>query len=324
MAALGTDTGGSIRIPAGFNGIVGLKPTYGRVPKTGITTLCWSLDHVGPMTRTVGDAAVMLQAIAGHDGADVACAREVVDDYLSDLESGIVGLRLGIPQNYFREIIQNDVLECVDAAVSHFKDLKAKLVEVTISDLDLVLPAEFAILLSEAGAYHQSELRRVADLYGEDVRSYLELGELHLATHYLNAQRARGRVKEAFRRCFTDSKLDALIVPSLPIVAPKIGEETITYPDAGEQPMVTTVVRMVSPFNLSGQPVLSVPCGFIDGRLPVALGIVGRPFAEATVLKVGQAYERSTDWHRKRPSSRQDQELATPPRHLGGKLRGGL
>jgi aspartyl-tRNA(Asn)/glutamyl-tRNA(Gln) amidotransferase subunit A len=301
-AAIGTDTGGSIRIPAAFNGIVGLKPTYGRVPKSGITTLSWTLDHAGPMTRTVADAAIVLNVIAGRDRSDPTSAREPVDDYTSQLAAGVSGLRLGVPRNYFREVIEPEVLELVDAAGSHLETLGAELVEVTIADVELSVPAELGILLPDASAYHQRDLRQSADLYGIDVRTFLELGELYLATHYVNAQRVRTLVKEGMRRCFEEARLDALLVPPVPMLPPRIGHETIIYPDAGEQSVIGTLFRTCSPFNLSGQPILTVPCGFSSEGLPVGLGIAGRPFDEVTVLRIANAYERSTDWHTRRPT----------------------
>ncbi len=301
-AAIGTDTGGSIRIPAAFNGIVGLKATYGRVPKSGITTLSWSLDHAGPMTRTVADAAVVLNTIAGRDRSDPTSAREPVVDYTSHLDAGVSGVRLGVPRNYFREVIEPEVLELVDAAAGHMETLGATLVEVTIADVELSVPAELGILLPDASAYHQRDLRRTADLYGIDVRTFLELGELYLATHYVNAQRVRTLIKEGMRRCFEDARLDALLVPTTPMLPPRVGEETVVYPDAGEQSVIGTLFRTCSPFNLTGQPILTVPCGFSTEGLPVGLGIVGRPFDETSVLRIGHAYEASTDWHTRTPT----------------------
>jgi aspartyl-tRNA(Asn)/glutamyl-tRNA(Gln) amidotransferase subunit A len=304
-AAIGTDTGGSIRIPAAFNGIVGLKPTYGRVPKSGITPLSWSLDHVGPMTRTVGDAAVVLNVIAGRDRSDPTSAREPVDDYTSGLEKGVAGLRLGVPQNYFREVVETQVLRLVDAAAAHLATLGAQLVEVTIADVEISVPAELGILLPEASSYHQRDLRAGADLYGLDVRTFLELGELYLGTHYVNAQRARTLVKQGMRRCFEEAQLDAMLMPATPMLPPAVGQETLAYPDVGEGSVIGTLFRACSPFNLSGQPVLTLPCGFGQGGLPVGLGIVGRPFDEVTVLRIGNAYERSTEWHTLEPQTSQ-------------------
>jgi aspartyl-tRNA(Asn)/glutamyl-tRNA(Gln) amidotransferase subunit A len=300
-AAIGTDTGGSIRIPAAFNGVVGLKPTYGRVPKSGVAPLSWSLDHVGSLTRTVADAASVLSVIAGRDRSDPTSVREPVGDYTSGLQAGVQNMRLGLPQNYFREVIETEVLDLVDAAALHLGELGAHLIEVTIPDVELSVVAELGILLPEASAYHQGDLRRVADLYGLDVRTFLELGELYLATHYVNAQRARAVVKKGMRSCFEQVRLDALLVPAVPMLPPEIGRDTIVYPDAGEQSVIGALFRACSPFNLSGQPVLTVPCGFSKHGLPVGLGIVGRPFAEATVLRIGNAYEQSTSWHERRP-----------------------
>lgn len=302
-AAIGTDTGGSIRIPAAFNGIVGLKPTYGRVPKSGVTPLSWSLDHVGPMTKTVRDAAAVLNVIAGRDRSDPTSAREPVNDYTLSLDDGVSGLRLGLPRNYFREVIETDVLRLVDAAASQLGAVGAELVEVTVPEIDLSVPAEMGILLPEASSYHQRDLRHVPELYGLDVRSFLELGEFYLATHYVNAQRARTLVKDGMRRCFEDARLDALLVPTAPMFPPFVDQETLTFPDVGEQSVIGALFRACSPFNLSGQPVLTVPCGFGRDGLPVGLGIVGAPFKETTVLRIGNTYEQLTEWRKHEPKA---------------------
>jgi aspartyl-tRNA(Asn)/glutamyl-tRNA(Gln) amidotransferase subunit A len=298
--AIGSDTGGSIRIPAAFNGVVGLKPTYGRVPKSGVTALSWSLDHVGPIARTVTDAALLLAAIAGRDRSDPTSAREPVGDYSAELESGVAGLRLGVPLNYFTESVESAVLDLVDTAASRLKSLGSRLVNVSIPELDKSAVVELGILLPEASSYHQADLRSLAELYGDDVRLLLELGHFYLATHYLNAQRARTLVKDGIRRCFEDNNLDALLVPATPMFPPRIGQETVKFPNA-EEPVMSTLLRSCSPFNLSGQPVLTVPCGFSAEGVPAGLGIAGRPFAESTVLRIGRAYERTTDWASQRP-----------------------
>lgn len=294
VAAVGTDTGGSIRIPASFNGVVGLKPTYGRVPKSGITPLSWSLDHVGPITRTVGDAALLLGVIAGHDGTDPMSAKEPVDDYRGalDLDLDLGTIRLGLPRNYFREEVDPQIVAAVDQAARWFESAGASVTEVAVAEVGLAVAAEMGILLPEASAYHQGEMRRVAHLYGDDVRTLLELGELYLGTQYTNAQRARGLVKEGVRRCFETAELDALLVPTVPMRPPAIDQIVVTYAGVGERSVIGSLFRHCAPFNLTGQPVLTVPCGDDDDGLPIGLAIVGRPFAESTVLQIGNAFER--------------------------------
>jgi aspartyl-tRNA(Asn)/glutamyl-tRNA(Gln) amidotransferase subunit A len=297
-AAVGTDTGGSIRIPAAYNGLVGLKATYGRVPKSGVAALAWSLDHVGPITRTVADAALMLRVMAGRDRSDPTSARERVDDYGSRLDAGVRGMRLGVPVNYFLDV-EAEVLAAFHASVAELVALGAERVEVRIPDVELSPVAYAGIRLPEASAFHQAELRSVADRYGDHVRHLLELGEVSLATHYLNAQRARSRIKEGARRTFEEHGLDALLVPAVACTAPRAGEDTITVDGGGRRPMVPAVIGDCAPFNLTGQPILTVPCGFSAEGLPIGLGIAGRPFGEAAVLRIGAAYEAATRWNRR-------------------------
>jgi aspartyl-tRNA(Asn)/glutamyl-tRNA(Gln) amidotransferase subunit A len=303
MAALavGTDTGGSIRIPSAYNGVVGLKPTYGRVPKAGVVPLNWSLDHVGPMARSVEDAAMMLGAMAGRDRRDVTSAREPVDDYLADLCRGTRGLRLGVPSNYFFDAVEPDVRERFEEAVQRLTERGTVRVDVRVPDIELAPGVFLGVLLSEASAFHQGLLRAMGDHYGDDVRGWLELGETQLGTHYVNAQRARARIKHGFRGCFEDHRLDALLIPTVPMVAPRVGAESLLFPGGVEQPIMASLLNASGPFNLSGQPVLSVPCGMSSQGLPVGLAIAGRPFDERTVLRIGAEYERAAPWAHDRP-----------------------
>ena len=301
-AALGTDTGGSIRVPASFNGIVGLKPTYGRVPKNGITMLSWSLDHCGPMTRTVEDAALLLGILAGRDRADPTSAREPVPDYTAALGLGVEGLRLGLPPAFFREQIQPAVLAAIDAAAAHLAAQGAILVETgAIDGLDSAIAAALGISLAEAAAYHAADLRAAGDLYQSDTRAWFELGSLGLGTHYVNAQRARAVLKEGMRRAFEAERLDALLVPTVPLTALPHAARTVDYPGAAGSDGTASMIRCCGPFNLTGQPFLSVPCGFDGDRLPIGLGIAGRPFQEDLVLRVGHAYEQTAGWCGQRP-----------------------
>ncbi len=291
FVGIGTDTGGSIRIPASCCGTVGLKPTYGRVSKAGVTTLSWSLDHVGPLARTVRDAALVLQAIAGHDGRDPSSAREPVPNFTADLDRGVAGLVLGVPTNYFFDGIDPEVEAGVRKAIADLQSAGATVREVTLPMAEYLQAIEFAICLPEASAYHREMLRQRGDLYQPDVRLFLELGELVLATDYLRALRARRLVKEAWAEMFGDHRLDALIAPTLPAPAAMAGQEAFAYPDGREESVITAYVRTSCPANITGLPALSVPCGFTGGGLPFGLQVIGRPFQEATVLRIGQAYE---------------------------------
>jgi aspartyl-tRNA(Asn)/glutamyl-tRNA(Gln) amidotransferase subunit A len=299
LGALGTDTGGSIRIPSSVNGVAGIKPTYGRVSKYGVASLAWSLDHVGPMGKTVGDLAIMLAPLAGRDARDSSTARAPVDDYGARLHAGVQGLRLGLPSNYFFEDCDPEVASAVRTAARVVRDLGADVQEVTIPDLALAPAAELAICVPEASAYHQAGLRRQADDYGEDVRLLLEAGELYLATHYIKAQRVRTIIRAGMRRAFDG--LDAMLTPTLPQPAARHDQSGFPLSKGGDEPVISAYVRTCCPFNLTGLPALSIPCGFTDRGLPIGLQIAGRPFDESMVLRIGQAFEAATDWHRRRP-----------------------
>jgi Asp-tRNA(Asn)/Glu-tRNA(Gln) amidotransferase A subunit family amidase len=298
FAATGSDTGGSIRAPAAANGIAGIKPTYGRVSKAGVAVLSWSLDHAGPMARTVRDLAILLNAIAGQDVLDPHTKDVAVPDYTAALTGDIRGLRLGVPTNYFSEDVQPDVAEAVAKAVRHLESLGAKAVPVEISDLDGVLDCMLAIAMSEAATYHQVSLRKTPELFGDETRLLLEAGEMIPATTYINAQRARVTVKAALRQALRD--VDVLVTPTQPSTALKIGQ-SVSRIGSREESVFGVSARFCAPFNISGLPAASIPCGISTDKMPVGLQLIGKPFDEATVLRVADAYERHTQWHLKYP-----------------------
>jgi aspartyl-tRNA(Asn)/glutamyl-tRNA(Gln) amidotransferase subunit A len=309
LAAMGTDTGGSIRMPASVDGVVGLKPTYGRVSRYGVVPLSWSLDHCGPLTRTVEDAGLMLQATAGHDARDPASADLPVGDLTSGLHDGVRGLRLGVPTNYFFDLIHRTVQEAFEQALTILTNLGAVRVDVTLPGVELALPIGIGIMMPEASSIHQQWLRQTPERYDEGTRRMLEAGELQLATHYLQAQRGRAALKDAFKTVFREHALDALITPTEPTTATRIDQTSVDFGEAGQEPFFSVFVRHTIPFNISGLPALSVPCGFsadteggrIGAGLPIGLHIAGRPFDEATILRIGSAYQSVTDWHTRRP-----------------------
>ena len=303
LAAMGTDTGGSIRMPASVDGVVGLKPTYGRVSRYGVVPLSWSLDHCGPLTKSVEDAALVMNAIGGHDPRDPASARVPVGDLTRDLRAGVRGLRLGVPRKHFFDRIHRTVGDAVERALGVLENLGAVRVEVEIPHIDLCVAVGMGILLPEASSIHQSWLRQHADRYDPGTRRMLEAGELVLATDYLRAQRARSLVKHGFESVFRDRHLDALITPTEPTVATRLDQMSIDFDDGSAEPGFSVWTRQTIPFNVSGMPALSIPCGFsedfsegVAAGLPVGLHIAGRPFDEATVLRIGFAYESATDW----------------------------
>lgn len=293
QAAIGTDTGGSVRIPASACGTVGLKPTYGRVSRRGVTSLSWSLDHIGPLAGTVADTALMMDVIAGYDRSDPATCDVSVPAHSAELEAGVANLVLGVPRNYFFDHIEPEVATAVHAAILEFASLGAELREVDLPHAELYMPAEFGILVPEASAYHQQTLRDQADLYEADVRVLLEAGELMLATDYIKALRARTLIQQGWRDMFAD--IDAVLAPTLPAVAAKVGQPAFEWPDGTEEPVINSYVRTSAPGNLTGLPALSVPCGHSTDGLPIGMQIIGKPFAEPQVLRIGAAYEAATD-----------------------------
>jgi aspartyl-tRNA(Asn)/glutamyl-tRNA(Gln) amidotransferase subunit A len=288
--ALGSDTGGSIRGPAAFCGIVGLKPTYGRVSRAGVVTLSWTLDHTGPMARSVRDCALMLQALAGYDPADPASSREPVPDYTAGLGGGIRGLRVGVPRDYFFHDVKAEVAEAFEAAMETLRRLGALVRDVSIPSI-WAAPAFMVIMLGEAFAYHARDLRERPELYGEVLRDKLMAGALFTGDEYVQAQRLRSRLREDMHR--TLAEVDLLATPTTPGTAPAFS--TVLDPSFpfGRSNM--------APFNMTGLPALALPCGFAPSGLPISLQLAGRPFDEATVLRAGHAYEQATEWHKRRP-----------------------
>jgi aspartyl-tRNA(Asn)/glutamyl-tRNA(Gln) amidotransferase subunit A len=295
--ASGSDTGGSIRIPAACCGISGLKPTYGRVSRAGILPLCWSMDHAGPMARSVRDLALMLGSMAGHDPLDDASALRPVPDYLAALDGEVRGLRIGVPRGYFFERADRAVVACVEQAIRDLERLGARAQPVEIADIGQAAAAALVIYLAEATAWHEDTLDRTPELYDPAVRRFLELGDQVLAKDYLLAQRYRSHLGRGLLACFESA--DLLAMPTLPLTATSFGTTTVSL-DGHESSAFGALLRNCEPFNLTGLPALSVPCGFVDG-LPVGLQLVGPAFAETVVLNAGDAYQRATDWHRQRP-----------------------
>ena len=298
LAAVGGDTGGSNRQPAALCGIVGVKVTYGRVSRYGGIPLSWSMDTVGPMARTVGDAAALLQVMAGHDPRDPTTHRGPVPDYLATLKAGLKGLRLGVPHNEFMSMMEPDVGSAVQDALGALKQLGATLIDVRFPPLAPVVGAHRAIIFSEAAAAHEELIRTKSADFSDEVRPLLQAGLFITATQYLAAQQARKNTIAAYRALWRS--FDILVTPTSPIAAPSIGATTTKLGD-NEIPLVRAFLDLTLPFNLTGQPALALPCGFTRSGLPIGLQLVGRPFDEATLFRAGAAYEAATDWHTRRP-----------------------
>jgi aspartyl-tRNA(Asn)/glutamyl-tRNA(Gln) amidotransferase subunit A len=298
--ALGSDTGGSVRVPASFCGLAGLKPTYGRVSRAGVTPLAWSLDHVGPMARTVEDVALMLQVIAGHDPSDRGSARVPVPDYVATLGRPLRGLRVGVPRDACGTPIDAEVASAFEAALAALRGEGAVLSNVALPTLRLASPMLGAVILAEARSALGPLIAPRLDRIGIESRVYLELGKVVSAGHYLAAQRLRTRLYEEMLAALR--AVDVLATPATPLPAPRIGEIVVRLGD-DEVGAVEAICRFSGPFNLTGLPALALPCGFTRDGLPIGLQLVGRPFAEGEVLAAGHGYERATEWHRRRPPS---------------------
>jgi len=297
--ALGSDTGGSIRIPASLCGITGLKPTYGRVSRAGVLPLAWSLDHVGPMCRTAADCALMLGSMAGYDPRDPTTSVLPVPDYLAALTGTVKGLRIGVLRPFFMESAAAAERRAVEQAVKTLEGLGASVHEVKLDTVKLAAGASSAVIAAEAYAYHEAWIKKRPQEYGADVRERLRVGAFVSGADYVNGQRARVLMRNEVDA--TLARLDVLVAPTTPISATPVGVGQVEI--GGEkQPVRPTLIRFTRPFNATGHPAASVPCGFTAEGLPIGLQIVGRPFDEATVLRVADAYQRATDWHARRPS----------------------
>ena len=288
--ATGSDTGGSIRGPASFCGITGLKPTYGRCSRAGVMTLSWTLDHTGPMARTVEDCAYLLQGMAGHDARDPASSTHPVDDYVGALEGDVRGLRIGVPRNYFFEDADADLVQEFERALDDLRKLGAEVRDITIPSFN-ASRSFFLILVTEAFAYHEQDLRTRPELYGEVLRERIMSGALVTASEYVQAQRIRMQICADVAEVM--KTVDVLAAPTSPKPA--------TPFKTAYDPELAFPRSNMPPFNLTGQPTLAVPCGFAKSGLPVSMQLAGRAFEETTVLRLGHAYQRATDWHTRRP-----------------------
>ena len=295
MGTLGSCTGGSIRGPASYCGIVGLKPTYGRVSRHGVLPLSWSLDHVGPMTWTVEDTAHMMQAIAGHDANDSTSSIRPVPDYAAALREDVNGLVIGVPRHYFFDASAGadpEMLTAVDKALSDLETLGARIEEVTVPSLDLAGPANWLIMMSEAYAYHKANLQSQPENYGPVVRHRFYLGGLFGSGDYVMAQQARTRIRREFAEVM--QRVDLIGCPAMLGPAPVF--------DTFDPSSVVLSRSFTAPFNETGMPAISVPCGFTESGLPLGLQLAGRPFDEETVIRAAYTYQQHAGWHNRRPA----------------------
>jgi aspartyl-tRNA(Asn)/glutamyl-tRNA(Gln) amidotransferase subunit A len=307
FGALGTDTGGSIRQPAAMTNVVGLKPTWGRVSRYGVVAFASSLDQVGPLARTVADAAALLQVIAGEDPHDSTCAKVPVPDYAASIEAGVKGLTLGVPREYFQGGLHSEVEAAIRAAIAQYQRLGAKIVEVSLPHTKYALATYYLLASAEAssnlGRYdgarfgHRSKDSRTLEAlyeksrtegFGPEVKRRILLGTFALSSgyydaYYLKAQKVRTLIRRDFDQAF--GQCDALISATSPVPAFKLGEKS--------EPLQMYLMDVLTlPGSLAGVPGISVPCGFTQGQLPIGMQLIGKPFDEATLVQVARAFER--------------------------------
>ncbi len=294
MASLGTDTGGSIRGPAANCGVVGLKPTYGRVSRHGVVPLSWSLDHCGPLTRTVEDAALVLQAIAGHDPRDPKSSTTQVSDYAAALSGDVHGLAIGVPRSFFAAsgaAADREILDAFDKAMQIFEDLGAQIREIDVPSLHYYRMAHTAIMLSEAYSIHRRNLVQRPDDYAPSTWNHLASGAAFSASDYVHAQRIRSRMREEFH-----AALDEVDVIALPT-----SHRTAWPVSDGDAVGTLEPQNFRACFDMTGMPAVTLPCGFTREELPIGMQLAGRPFDESTVLGAAHAYEQHAGWFKRRP-----------------------
>ena len=299
FGALGSDTGGSIRIPASLCGVVGLKPTYGRVSLRGVVPLSWSLDHAGPMARRVADVALLLAAIAGHDRADPGSVATPTDDYTTNLDAGVDGWRLGVIGDEWLGEMEPDVRASVRAAVAVLASAGALIEELPAPDLLDAARLNGLMTTADAATFHRERMEHSPGEFGEDVLARLRRGAAYGATDYADARRRQTILRHAFSSWFVEhgGSFDAVVLPATPCAAPRIeGLDAVA--------MAPVLTRLTAPFNFTGLPALSIPCGVNSEGLSIGLQIVGAPWAERRVLRVGRAYELAAAGRDTRPSER--------------------
>jgi aspartyl-tRNA(Asn)/glutamyl-tRNA(Gln) amidotransferase subunit A len=299
-AATGSDTGGSIRMPASLCGVVGLKGTYGRTSLHGIVPLSWTLDHAGVLTRTVTDTALVMNTIAGFDPKDSGSAQVAVPDFAASLKQGLKGLRLGVPRGHFYDPLDPQVRKATEVAIATMRDLGASVREVDFTDAAPCLAVYTAIRAPEAASFQEKFIEKRAEDYGDDVRLLVQLGDVILAKDYLRGQRLRTILREKLASLLT--QVDALVTPTTPVVAHPIGRP---FTEIDGRPVTSPLALYgpnTVPFDLTGTPAISICCGFNSEGLPIGLQIATRAWDEGTALRIAAAYEQATTWHRRHPA----------------------
>jgi aspartyl-tRNA(Asn)/glutamyl-tRNA(Gln) amidotransferase subunit A len=299
FGALGSDTGGSVRIPAACCGVAGLKTTSGRVSRYGAMPLSFTLDTIGPLARTVRDCALLSEIISGADADDPTAAEVPVPRWSEGLDEGVRGLGLGVPTTYFLDGMTEETKRLYAAVVDTYRRLGADIIEVTPPGIEEMSALSSIVIAVEAATVHGNWFRERPQDYSEQVRTRIEIGFHHPGTRYLEAVMLRARHLDAFGHAVF-ARVDAMLAPVLPIPVPTIADTDV----GGSPAMAATLglmIRCCRPINYLGLPSLAVPAGFTANGLPFGVQLVGRPFAEARLLRIGHAYERETEWHKRRP-----------------------
>jgi len=292
-AAIGTDTAGSIREPAALCGCVGLKPTYGRVGSRGVIPLSLSLDHVGPLTANVADAAIVLQAIAGYDAADITSVDIPVADYVGSLQQGVKALRVGVPRKYFFDDLDPEVCSAIEHALHRIETLVGQ-----VKEVELAVPTDRTVQAAESYAYHAENVANKTDLYQAETLRRLRTGEAISAADYIRRRRELEEARRNIGRVFAD--VDVLVTPTMPMPAPAIADLKANPDEL--RPAELKLLRNTRPFNVWGLPAISVPSGFTQSGLPIGLQIAGPHWREDLVLRLAHAYEQATAWHKRQCS----------------------
>jgi aspartyl-tRNA(Asn)/glutamyl-tRNA(Gln) amidotransferase subunit A len=302
FAALGSDTGGSVRMPSSICGVTGMKTTFSRVSRAGCMPLSQSLDTIGPLTRTVEDNALMLSVIAGFDARDGATLQVPVPDYVAAAKPGsLKGLKLGIPRGFFDEKLEDDVRAVLDAAAKVYAGLGAEVIEVKMPDVDVANAAGFLVTWGDVHTIHSEWMARRSGEYSPQTRGRIEVTLGTTGRDYVDAQRYRGRgLRDFCEQVFT--KCDALLAPVLSFAVPKISEVDVTG-GPNMLRILDEITRLMRPVNMLGLPGLALPAGFTPNGLPCGMQMIGRPFAEPLLYRIGAAYQGATDWHTRMPTA---------------------
>ena len=302
FAALGSDTGGSIRLPASACGLAGIKATYGRVSRFGAMPLSFSLDHVGPLTRTIEDCALMLQIISGYDPRDPTSSRNPVPDFRQQFEKGIKGCRIAVPENFFYDPLAEDVTKVMEQSIRVFENLGAEIVPVQVPEIENANPLGMLIIAVEASAYHDRWMRERPQDYGKQTLGRFRAGLFYPAVRYVEALSYRKEFLARFNEAVF-SKADVLHAPVWPYPVPTIAESDLEA-NPGFSEFVMNLTHCTRAFNYLGLPTLSVPGGFTDNGLPCGFQLIGKAFDETTLFRFGRAYERETRWTSEQPPVR--------------------